>query len=140
MSPITIIVSGYEASALGHSQSSPNVAENIRRIAKALIAEGRDPNLPVRIALRGGCFVASIPTLADAIKPQTFSRDLIRKIAPNERATEPAPSRDPVPTAPADPFAIRKPRRTRGCRGGVRNRRIAALPRTCTTRSASSRH
>lgn len=80
MSPVTVIVSGYEASALGHSQSSPNVAENIRRIAKALIAAGRDPSLPVRIALRGGCFVAHLPTLAAATMPQAYTRRIIQAI------------------------------------------------------------
>ena len=66
------------ASALGHQVTAPTIAEAVQTVARKLLTEGRNGDLPTRVALRGGSLVGKIPTLREAAQGST--RDLARAI------------------------------------------------------------
>lgn len=72
MSYIMVTVSERTASALGRHVTAPTIAEAVKTAGRKLLKNGRSGDVPIRVALLGGSFVAKIPTLHEA------ARDLAR--------------------------------------------------------------
>jgi hypothetical protein len=86
MGAICITTTHRSASSLGIMAEASNAGTAIRSVARQLIEQGRNADLPVHITDRAtGFILARIVSLAAAAHPETYTMDVVASL-PRQRA------------------------------------------------------